>query len=336
MKTPTHRIIAGMIGWIGAALVGGGGLLLSSGCTTGGGAPPPESAAASQPSAGEPGEGQPVFDSDTDVVSALLAAVKAQDHDQVHRLLGPAWKDLVSGDKVEDANAFKDFADRVAERSRLEKQDESASILHVGNDDWPFPIPIARTPGGKWFLDTQAGKTEILARRIGKNELEAIHVCRVYVQAQREYASVDREGSGVRKYARRILSTAGKMDGLYWTAAAGQAPSPLAQLIAQEKLEGYDPAPGRHAPYHGYRFRVLKRQGPAAPGGTLDYVVNGNMTAGFALVAFPVEYESSGIMTFIVNQEGKVYQKDLGTGTLEIARHMTEYNPDSSWTIVKD
>ena len=285
---------------------------------------------------GEPGQGQPLFDSDDAAVSALLAAVKAQDHDQVHRLLGPAWQELVSGDKVEDANAFKEFADRAAEHMRVEKKDDSTSILHVGKDDWRFPIPIVKASDGKWFLDTEAGKDEILARRIGKNELEAIQICRLYVQAQREYASQDRDGSDVLKYARRILSTPGKMDGLYWSDPAGQEQSPFARMIAQEKLEGYNPTPGQHTQYHGYRFRVLKRQGLSAPGGKYDYVINGNMVAGFALVAFPAEYESSGIMTFIVGQRGKVFQKDLGPNTSEAAAHITEYNPDSSWTLVKD
>ena len=189
---------------------------------------------------------------------------------------------------------------------------DSLSILHVGQDDWRFPIPIVRGSDGKWFLDTESGKAEILARRIGKNELEAIQICRIYVDAQREYASKVRDCcSGAVQYAQKFLSSPGKTDGLYWSTSAGREQSPLAQLIAQAKLEGYVPVPGRPQPYHGYRFRVLKRQGPSAPGGPYDYVINGNMVAGFALVAYPAEYESSGIMTFIVNQDGTVYQKDL-------------------------
>jgi hypothetical protein len=253
----------------------------------------------------------------------------------VHLLLGPAWKDLISGDKVEDANAFKEFAARAAEDAHLEKVDPSTSILHVGSDDWRFPIPVVRGGDGKWFLDTESGKAEILARRIGKDELEAIQICRIYVEAQREYANTDPDGSGLFKYAQKILSTPGKMDGLYWTASAGEEPSPLADLIARAKLEGYTPTPGKPAPYHGYRYRILKRQGPSAPGGKYDYVINGNMIAGFALIAYPDDYGSSGIMTFIVGQRGTVYQKDLGADTLQIARHITAYNPDSSWTPVK-
>jgi len=333
MKTKTH----GTIERIMAGLLAGGSLLFVSGCNhVANSSPTVTSAQTSAQAPGAPGQGQPVFDSDDQVVTALLAAVKAQDHEQVHHLLGPAWKELVSGDKVEDANAFKEFADRAAEHMRLEKHAGGASILHVGKDDWPFPIPIARTPGGKWFLDTEEGKEEILARRIGKNELEAIKICRIYVDAQREYASKPRDDTDVLKYAERILSTPGKMDGLYWSVPAGGQQSPFGRLIAQEKLEGYQPAPGQHERYHGYRFRVLKQQGAAAPGGKYSYVINGNMVAGFALIAYPVEYESSGIMTFIVNQRGKVFQKDMGANTTEIARHVAEYNPDSSWKLVKD
>jgi hypothetical protein len=194
-----------------------------------------------------------------------------------------------------------------------------------------------KTPDGKWFFDTEAGKTEILARRIGEDELDTIDVCRQYVQAQREYASKDRDGSDVLKFAQRILSTPGNMDGLYWSATPDQGQSPLGHFFAAAATQGYEQTAGHpHEPYHGYHFRVLKKQGSAAPGGTYDYVINGNMIAGFALVAFPADYESSGIMTFIVNQNGKVYQKDLGPNTTELARQMAEYNPEDSWTLVKD
>jgi hypothetical protein len=335
MITPTHHRTA----WIAASFISCASFLLAGGCAAQSNSPQPiasseTSAQTPAQSPGQPGEGQPVFDSDKDAVAALLAAVKAQDHDQVHRLLGPAWKELVSGDKVEDANAFKEFAGRAAEKMHIDKKDESTSFLYVGKDDWRFPIPIVKAPDGKWFLDTEAGKEEVLARRIGQNELEAIAICRLYVQAQREYASQVHDDSDVLKYAQCILSRPGKQDGLYWPAAPGQAPSPLARLVGQAKLEGY--TPGQHAPYHGYRFRVLKRQGESAPGGKYDYVINGNMVAGFALVAYPADYESSGIMTFIVSQRGKVFQKDLGPATTEIARKMNAYNPDSTWTLVKD
>jgi hypothetical protein len=330
MKTATHA----NIGWIAAGLLAGGALLTGVGCTSIDSSPPAQSSAQTSDA---PGEGQPLFASDDEAMGAMLAAVKAQDHEQVHLLLGPAWKELMSGDKVEDGNAFQEFAQRADERSRLQKQDDETSILYVGNDDWPFPIPMAKTPDGKWFFDTEAGKTEILARRIGENELNTIEVCREYVTAQREYASKDRDGSGVLKYAQRIQSTPGQMDGLYWSPAAGQEESPLGHFFAAAATQGYEQTAGHPlAPYHGYHFRVLKRQGPDAAGGKYDYVINGNMIAGFALVAYPVDYESSGVMTFIVNQHGNVYQKDLGPDTTELARQMREYNPDSSWTLVKD
>jgi Protein of unknown function (DUF2950) len=330
MKIKTH----GNIGWLAAGLLAGGAMLLAIGCTSSTNSPP---ATTSAQVAGEPGQGQPLFASDQDASDAMLTAVKAQDHDRVHVLLGPAWMELMSGDKVEDTNAFNEFAQRASERTRLEKQDDSTTILHVGNDDWPLPIPIAKTPDGKWFFDTEAGKTEILARRIGENELDAIEVCREYVTAQRVYAGQDRDGSGVCKYAQRILSTSGKTDGLYWNVAAGQDQSPLGSFFAKAAAQGYQQTTGHpRQPYQGYHFRVLKGQGEAAPGGKQNYVVNGNMTGGFALVAFPAEYESSGIMTFIVNQQGNVYQSDLGASSTERARQMTEFNPDNSWTLVKD
>jgi Protein of unknown function (DUF2950) len=334
MKNGTHS----GIGWIITSVLAGAGLAGAGGCENVTSEPPAvQSAQTSEQAPGAPGQGQPVFASDDDALQAMLIAVKAQDHERVHQLLGPAWKELVSGDKVEDGNAFKEFAQHAAEHTRLQKKDATTSIIYVGKEDWPFPIPIAETPGGQWFFDTEAGKQEILDRRIGANELDTIEVCRGYGQAQRQYAARDRDGSGVLKYARRILSTPGKMDGLYWRVEPGQEQSPLGPLMAAAEMEGYSPTVGHpHQPYHGYRFRVLTQQGPAAPGGKYDYVINGNMIAGFAMVAFPAEYESSGIMTFIVSHQGNVYQKDLGPDTTELARQMTEYNPDDSWTLVKD
>lgn len=326
--------IRGNSGWIAVALLAGGALLLTNGCSSTTSSP---ADATSVQTADMPGQGQPLFASDNEAMNAMLTAVKNQDHEQVHLFLGPAWKELVSGDKVEDGNAFKEFAQRAAERTRLQRQDDTTSIMYVGNDDWPFPIPIAKTSDGKWFFDTEAGKTEILARRIGANELETIDVCRKYIEAQCEYASEDRDGSGVRKFAQRIISTPGKTDGLYWNATSDQEQSPFGRLFAAAATQGYDLAASHpRRPYYGYRFRVLKQQGSAAPGGTSDYIINGDMTGGFALVAFPEDYESSGIMTFIVSQQGDVYQKDLGPNTTQLARQMTEYNPDASWTLVKD
>ncbi len=289
--------------------------------------------------AGQPGAGQQLFATDDAAAAALVDAAKARDHATMDHIFGPASKDLVSGDKVADENAFNRFATHAGEHTTLEKKDANTSILDIGNDNWPFPIPIVKTPNGQWFFDTQSGKQEILDRRIGRNELETIKVCHAYVEAQREYASVDRDNDGVANYAQRMVSHPGKKDGLYWEAAAGEEESPFGSLVAQAAAEGYstkhEPGTGPH-PYHGYIYHVLTRQGPAAPGGKYNYVINGNMIAGFALVAFPIEYGQSGVMTFIVSHQGKVYQKDLGAKTAEFARKIKCYNPDSTWTLVKE
>ena len=288
--------------------------------------------------AGEPGVGQQQFDTDAQAAAALVAAAKARDRDALERLFGPSTTELVSGDKVEDEKAFDRFATNAGEHLELEKKDVKTSVIDIGKDNWPFPIPLTKLSSGKWFFDTEAGKQEILARRIGANELETIKVCRAYVEAQREYASADHDGSGVLKYAQHFMSHNGK-DGLYWAAAPGQEESPLGPLVAQATMEGYTPGqksqPGPQ-PYHGYVFHILTRQGPAAPGGKYNYVINGNMIAGFALTACPIEYGNSGVMTFIISHQGKLYQKDLGPRTTDIVRDMTEYNPDSGWTLVTD
>ena len=288
--------------------------------------------------AGEPGVGQQQFDTDAQAAAALVAAAKARDHDALHHIFGPSVTEFISGDKVEDEKAFDHFVKKVDEHLELEKQDAKSSFIDIGKDKWPFPIPLTRLDNGKWFFDTEAGKQEILARRIGANELETIKVCRAYIEAQREYARVDRDGSGVLKYAQHFISKHGK-DGLYWETNPGEEESPFGPFVAQATMEGYTPgqnhSPGPH-PYHGYLYRILTRQGPAAPGGRYDYVINGNMIAGFALVACPIEYGASGVMTFIVNHQGKVYQKNLGPKTLDCVRSMKEYNADSSWTLVTD
>jgi hypothetical protein len=288
--------------------------------------------------AGEPGAGQQQFDTDDQAAAALIAAAKARDHDALNRMFGPSVTEFVSGDKVEDEKSFDHFVKKAGEHLELEKKDANTSFIDIGKDNWPFPIPLTRLSNGKWFFDTEAGKREILARRIGANELETISICRDYLEAQREYASVDRDGSGVLQYAQHFISRHGK-DGLYWAAAPGEDESPWGPEVAQATLEGYTPGKkdghGPH-PYHGYVYRILTRQGPAAPGGKYDYVINGNMIAGFALAACPTEYGTSGVMTFIISHQGKLYQKDLGPQTTEIVRNMKEYNPDSGWTLVPD
>jgi hypothetical protein len=288
--------------------------------------------------AGQPAGGQPLYNSDQEAADALLQAVQGPDNRQaVHHVLGVNEQDVSSGDPVADAKGFEKFSARMKEKTRLEKLSGEKSILHVGSEDWPFPFPIVKGADGKWFFDGAAGKAEVLARRVGANELTAIKVCHAYVDSQREYASKARDNSDVLKYAQRFRSTQGKHDGLYWNTEAGQEESPFGETIAQAGREGYDwgQKGAIHMPYHGYLFRIIKKQGPAAPGGKYDYVINGNMIAGFALVAFPDKYGASGIMTFIVDHQGKVYQKDLGPQTVQTASKMEEYNPDGSWTLQK-
>jgi len=288
--------------------------------------------------AGEPGLGQQQFDSDADAAAALVAAAKAKDHQALHQIFGPSVAEFISGDKVQDETHFDHFVKNASEHLELEKKGPKTSVIDIGKDNWPFPIPITRLANGKWFFDTEAGKQEILDRRIGGNELETIKVCHGYVDAQREYASVDRDGSSVLKYAQHFISHHGK-DGLYWQAAAGEEESPFGVLVAHATLEGYTPGQKTAAgpqPFHGYVYHILTCQGPAAPGGEYNYVINGNMIAGFALIACPTEYGTSGVMTFVISHQDKVYQKDLGAKTAEIVRDLKQYNPDSTWTLVTD
>jgi hypothetical protein len=330
MKTTKHYGLGPIIIRVLAAAT----LALAAGCAT----HQPDALAGPPPAAGKPAEGQRLFDDIKPATDALVAATKNHDRAALHLLFGPAGHELVSGDRVEDRNAREAFAQKAAEQLKVTLGDDgNSAILYVGKDHWPFPIPLVRTPEGKWFFDTEAGKQEILARRIGDNELKTIAVCRAYVQAQREYATQDRDGSEVLQYAQRLVSTPGSHDGLYWDAQPGAEQSPLGPLMAQAALEGYDLTrdEGRH-PFQGYYFRILTRQGPAAPGGPYNYVINGRMIAGFALVACPARYGSSGIMTFVVSHQGKLYQKDLGPQTRQVVADMKEYNPDSTWTLVKD
>jgi hypothetical protein len=213
-------------------------------------------------------------------------------------------------------------------------------ILEVGNDLWPFPVPMVKT-NGVWFFDTEVGKDELLNRRIGKNELETLPTVRAYVDAQREYASIDHDGDGVLEFAQRLVSSPGKEDGLYWPPEFDEEESPLGPMVAFAQAEGYSPElhdvdEVQRGPYHGYLFKILTRQGEHALGGKYNYVINGHMIAGFALVAWPADYGQSGIMTFIVNQQGRVYQKDLGENTAKIVQKMSAYDPDKSWQVSPD
>lgn len=279
------------------------------------------------------------FPSAADAAKALIAAAQAQDKAALLRIFGSGGEELVSsGDEVADRRAMAQFAEAAAAAMRLLEDQPGRAVLVIGAQSWPMPIPIVKR-GEAWVFDAAAGKDEILTRRVGENELTTIEVMRAFVDAQKEYAEVDREGDGIRKYARRIKSRPGKRDGLYWETKAGEQASPLGELVADAEAEGYRPGyrlSRRGQPYYGYYFKLMMRQGAAAPGGARDYVVNGHMIAGFAMVAYPAQWGNSGVMTFIVNQDGAVYQKNLGARTAEIAPNMTEYNPDPSWQRVKE
>ena len=277
---------------------------------------------------------QKPFGSPEEAVKNLVTAIKANDTKELLVIFGPAGKPLVaSGDKVADQAARERFVKAYEEMNQLEKRDESWVILHVGRQDWPFPIPIVRQ-GEFWYFSTSEGQDEIVNRRIGRNELDAIQVCLAVVDAQRDYATEDRTGDGVLQYAQRFLSDPGKKNGLYWSVAEGEDPSPLGPLAAKAGIEGYarkDPR-GEPEPYHGYFYRILTAQGKQAQGGARDYLVRGKMIGGFAVVAYPAEYGTSGVMTFMANQDGVVYEKNLGSKTARTARAMKTFNPDETWT----
>ena len=278
------------------------------------------------------------FSSPQAAVDALKVAVEARDTNALHAIFGPAGHSLVSVDVVEAAEERGLFMNRVKEKVNLVTESDSKQELQLGADGWPFPIPLVKQ-AGQWFFDSEAGREEILNRRIGANELGAIQVCCAYVQAQREYASVDRTGDGVLEYAQHLRSTPGTHDGLYWSTRTGDELSPLGPLVAQARVEGYRQKTkiltDEQSPYHGYYFKILTRQGKHASAGKCNYVINGHMIAGFALVAWPAEWGNTGVMTFIVNQQGKVYQKNLGPKTTSIAQAITTHDPDNSWALAR-
>jgi hypothetical protein len=280
------------------------------------------------------GEG---FASPQDAVNALVTAAENHDTNTLHAIFGPDGRQLVSPDAVQAATAYKTFVQRLSEKVQIVNNSDTNVSLQIGNDAWPFPIPLVKQDG-QWHFDTIAGKQEILNRRIGMDELGAINVCRTYVDAQREYAGQDRDGDGILNYAQSLHSTPGRHDGLYWPAQPGEDLSPLGPLIAAARGEGYQHTArmlnDQAEPYHGYYFKILTRQGKHAAGGKYNYVINGHMIAGFALVAWPAQWRNTGVMTFIVNQQGKVYQGNLGEKTATIASHLKEFDPDSQWTLV--
>lgn len=287
------------------------------------------------------------FAAPEDAVKALVEASKAKDRAALADLFGPRYDKLLSGDPIQDNNELERFGEAVAESLKLEKSGDERMTLTVGKNNWPFPIPIVKK-SGQWRFDTEAGMEEILNRRIGENELSAIATCRAYVLAQWEYFTEgDHDNDGVAEFAQKFISSPGTRDGLFWESGENAKPSPMGAMVAAARAEGYsagqrkmtaaaDTIEHPRSPYHGYYFRILKRQGPHAPGGKYDYVINGNMLAGYALIAYPDKWGSSGIMTFIVNQQGRVYQKNLGPNTLKLAGSITEYDPDASWKTVKE
>jgi len=279
------------------------------------------------------------FTTPEDAVAALAAATSAKDTVALHALFGPAGDDLENPDRVQATNELNTFTAAFGQSHRLVRQSDARCVLEVGTDSWPFPVPIVKQDG-RWLFDAEAGKDELLSRRIGKNELDTLQVVRAYVDAQRDYASKDRDGNQVLKYAQKLYSSPGRQDGLYWSPDLDGEDSPLGPLVAQAQGEGYalqakneSSAP---APFHGYYFKILTRQGKHAPGGKYNYIINGNMIGGFALVAWPAEYGESGIMTFIVNQQGCVYQKDLGPKTASTTKAMKAYDPDPTWSVSLD
>ena len=272
------------------------------------------------------------FATPEEAVTTLVNAVKAADGKTLLDILGPEGRPLVfSGDRVADHNAGQKFVAEYDAAHRLQGGGGKV-VLYVGKDDFPFAIPLV-PDGPMWRFDTPAGKEELLNRRVGRNELDTIQTCLAYVDAQRDYASEDRNADGVREYAQRLTSAPGKQDGLYWATKPGAPPSPLGLLFARARAEGYSGSSGA-APYHGYYYRILSAQGSAAPDGGYDYMAHGRMIGGFALVAFPAQYGASGVMTFIVNHSGTVYQKNLGPKTASIARAMKLFNPDDGWKAV--
>jgi DUF2950 family protein len=312
MTSPTVRSIRRAFGLLAAAALA----ILGGSCAGG-------------PGKSSPGES---FATPEEPVNALVQALKTNDVKRLEGLFGVEGVGLLaSGDEVSDQADRLRFVGAFEESHQLEKISDDETVIHVGKDDWPFPIPLVRD-GGRWSFDTDAGAEEIINRRIGRNELNTIQVCLAFVDAEREYALEDRNGDGVLEYAQKIRSTPGKKDGLFWPTQEGEPPSPLGPLAARAVEEGYQkPEEDEPAPYHGYLFRILTSQGDNAPGGAFDYMIGGHMAGGFALVAFPAEYGSSGIMTFLVNNDGVVFQKDLGEGTEKAALAIKSFDPDSSW-----
>ncbi len=273
------------------------------------------------------------FGSPGEAVLALYNAAKSNDNQAVSAIFGSNANDIVhTGDPVVDKNMTANFIRRYDQMHRVVIEPDQTVTLYIGAENWPFPIPIVKNSNGAWYFDTTAGKKEILFRRVGTNENDAIDILHSLVQAQQDYASEVHNGDKTKHYAAKFVSDEGKQNGLYWKTSDDQNPSPIGPLLVSAAGEGYNIQQGQQTPYHGYYYRILTKQGAAAKGGARDYMVNGQLTRGFAFVAYPAEYRNSGVMTFVVNQDGIVYEKDLGADTDKVAAAMTEYDPDSTWS----
>ncbi len=293
---------------------------------------PVSTLAQSQPAA----QGPKAFDTPQQAADALIKAAGAYDVPELMAIFGPDGKDFVSGgDQVRDKNNAIDFGKEAGVKNSVEisKSNPNQATIIVGEEQWPLPVPLIKK-NGKWYFNAKTGRQEILFRRIGANELDAITVCRGYVEAQKEYALEPHDG--VNQYAQKIISTPGKKDGLYWKNEDGTSGGPIGEEVAKALEEGYNYSNVKQGGFHGYYFKILKGQGPAAPMGRIDYVIEGIMIGGFALVAVPAEYRVTGVKTFIVSNDGVVYQKDLGPNSLDIAKKMELYNPDKTWQPTDD
>lgn len=278
---------------------------------------------------------QAEFATPEEAAAMLYQAFKTDDLEKIQAIFGrEGMEAAASGDPVADRHDREVIALAMEQSWRWAPHGTDGKELIIGDEQWPFPVPLVKTANG-WQFDSEAGKDEVLARRIGRNELEIIDLCRAYVDMQREYAGQPHDDKPAGIFAQHLRSSPGRKDGLYWHTKPGERPSPLGDLVAQAAAEGYDPNKSASLPFRGYQFRIITAQGPAAPGGKKSYIVNSDMTGGFALLAYPAKYAFSGIMTFMVNQDGIVYQKDLGVDTATQAPLCAEYNPDASWTAVQ-
>src|SRR5215469_14591149 len=287
---------------------------------------------ASLPAAHAQQSNEKTFATPGDAVLALYTAVKDDEQAVISTIFGTNAGDVLhSGDEVADRKTAQDFLRRYDQMHRVVIEPDGTATLYIGAENWPFPISIAKNMSGAWNFDTESGKQEILYRRVGRNENDAIEICQALVQAQREYVSVVRNNESSKHYAMRFISDEGRQNGLFWKSSDGEPPSPIGPLIVQASSEGYSAQKGQPTPFHGYYYRILTKQGHFAKGGKKNYLVKGELVRGFAFLAYPADYKNSGVMTLLVNQDGIVYQKDLGPDSETIAAHMTQYDPDDTW-----